>query len=347
MLSYFIFLAGLILLVGGADLFVRGSAGLARLMRISSLIIGLTIVAFGTSAPELTVSLRASLAGQSGLSIGNIVGSNIFNVLFILGISALVSPLFVTNQLIRLDVPVMIGVSVLLLLFSLNYIIGRFESVILFCGFLFYTGFLIAKSRKEKQKTDESDKPGKTSPPVLVFFIFAGFVLLVYGSQLLVNSAVEIAASLGVSGQVIGLTIVAAGTSLPETATSVVATLKGNRDIAIGNIIGSNIFNILCIISLSGFVNPKGLSISAPALSFDIPIMLFAAILCFPVFVSGHTIDRAEGGIFLFTYLAYTVYLVVASLNGFAVTIFHYYIIIPVIIISILSLLFFIKRKRI
>lgn len=321
---------GLALLVVGAESLVRGASRLAAALGISPLVIGLTVVAFGTSSPELAVSVQSALAGQANIAVGNVVGSNIFNVLFILGLSSLVIPLVVSRQLIRFDVPVMIAVSVLVLILGLDGAISRLEGFLLFLGIVLYTGYLIRLSRKETAlaKDEFSTEYGAqepTSPKMVVtnlFFVLVGLGLLVLGSDLLVDGAVTIARYLGVSDLVIGLTVVAAGTSMPELVTSIVAAKKGERDIAVGNIVGSNIFNILCVLGLSALVSPTGVAISVAALSFDIPVMIAVALACFPIFFTGMVISRTEGALFTFYYIAYTAYLVLQALNHSALGLF-------------------------
>ncbi|HEY9642432.1 MAG TPA: calcium/sodium antiporter [Coleofasciculaceae cyanobacterium] len=308
---------GLVLLVVGAEALVRGASKLAAIVGISPLIIGLTIVAYGTSAPEMAVSVISSYAGQADIAVGNVVGSNIFNVLFILGVSAVVTPLVVAQQLIRLDVPIMIGVSALMLLFSLDGKVGRSDGVILFIGAITYTIFLIYQSRKaQNADVGEYARFAETASPSLLqwlinlTYIGVGLVLLVLGSRWLVDGAVEIARAFQVSELIIGLTIVAAGTSLPELATSVVASIRGERDIAVGNVVGSNIFNILAVLGLSSAVSTDGLTVSTAVLQFDIPVMVAVAIACLPIFFTGNLIARWEGFLFIAYYVAYTVYLI-------------------------------------
>ena len=319
----FIYLViGLVFLVGGAEMLVKGASKLAATVGISPLIIGLTVVAFGTSAPELAVSLKASLEGQADIALGNVIGSNICNVLLILGVSALISPLIVAQQLIRLDVPIMIGVSALVMLFGLDGEIGRSDGVVLFLGGLAYTVFLLYQSRQEKDQSvqDEYAKYGggslslrETGLNAVLFIV--GIVLLVYGSQLLVDSAVQIATFLGASPLIIGLTVVAFGTSLPELATSVTASLKGERDIAVGNVIGSNIFNILIVLGLTSAVSGTGIAVSASARSFDIPVMLAVAVMCLPVCFTNNEVSRREGVLLVGYYLLYIGYMVANATN--------------------------------
>ena len=312
-----LFVAGLGLLVLGAEWLVKGASRLAGALGISPLVIGLTVVAYGTSAPEMAVSVKSAWAGQPDLALGNVVGSNIFNVLFILGASAIITPLVVSSQLIRLDVPIMIGVSLLTLLLAGDGWVGRLDGVILFALAVAYTAFQVRQSRKEsaaiRDEYAQEYAAKRPSTPTNLAFVAAGLVLLVLGSRWLVNGAVAFAQALGVSELVIGLTIVAAGTSLPEVATSILAAFRGERDIAVGNVVGSNIFNLLAVLGLSGLVAPGGLPAPAALLRFDIPVMVAVALACLPIFASGAVIARWEGGLFLFYYVAYTAYLVLAA----------------------------------
>ena len=316
-----LFVLGLVLLVAGAELLVRGASRLAARFGISPLVIGLTVVAFGTSAPEMAVSVQAGLAGQADIALGNVVGSNIFNVLFILGVSALIVPLVVSQQLVRLDVPIMIGVSVLLLVMALDGRISGLDGLLLFSGIVAYTVFAIRQGRKESaavqaeyaQEYGDGKSPALKRLPLQIAFIVAGLALLVLGAHWLVGGAVAIARLFGVSELIIGLTIVAAGTSLPELATSVVAALRGERDIAVGNIVGSNIFNILAIAGIAAVVTPGGLEVAPALLRFDILVMIAVALACLPIFASGHLIARWEGALFLGYYAAYVLYLILAA----------------------------------
>lgn len=311
------FIAGLALLIAGAELLVRGASNLAAALGVPSLIIGLTVVAFGTSAPELAVSVKAAWAGQTSIAVGNVVGSNIFNVLFILGISALIAPLVVATQLIRIDVPLMIVASVVLLLLGLDGVINRLDGMILFGGMVGYLTFQFFESRREKLLPEDGVAPAAPLRAVTLLrdaaFVGLGLGMLVLGSRWLVDSAVSMAQMLGVSEMVIGLTIIAAGTSLPEVVTSIMASIKGERDIAVGNVVGSNIFNILSVLGLTGLVAPNGVPLSDGAIRFDIPIMIAVALACLPIFFTGGRINRWEGGLLLAYYLAYTSYLVLAA----------------------------------
>ncbi|WP_416676326.1 calcium/sodium antiporter [Egbenema bharatensis] len=311
---------GLALLVIGAEALVRGASRIAVMAGISPLVIGLTIVAYGTSSPEMAVSMMSSYV-QPDIAIGNVIGSNIFNILLILGLAALVAPLVVAQQLIRLDVPIMIGVSVLALVFGLDGRIGRMDGIILFTLGIVYTVFLIYQSRRETNpavQEEYANEYGNLERSSLgwlknIGFIFGGLALLVLGSNWLVDGATAIARALGVSELIIGLTIVAAGTSLPELATSIVASVRGERDIAVGNVVGSNIFNILAVLGVAAITAPNGVSVSSTALRFDMPVMIAVALACLPIFFTGNLIDRREGLLFTGYYLAYTLYLILYS----------------------------------
>ncbi len=344
-ITFLCFLAGLGLLVAGAEALVRGASWLARALGLPALIIGLTVVAFGTSLPEMAVSIISSIQGQPDISLGNVVGSNIFNVLFILGLTASIRPLIVLKQLIRLDVPVMIGVSLLMLFFALNGSIGRGEGLILLLGIIGYTAFLVFWGRKSgtqgKNNTPEKSGPKKTLSAWLIniMFILGGLVLLVTGSRLFVDGAVSIAEMIGVSKLVLGLTVVAAGTSLPEVATSVVASIRGHQDIAVGNVVGSNIFNILAVLGLSSLISPGGMKVATAALRFDIPVMIAVVLACLPIFFTGKVIARWEGLLFLFYYLAYAAYLIFSSAHHRALPVFSMLMMVFVIPITVLTLL--------
>ncbi len=317
-ITLILFIFGFVLLISGAETLVRGASRLAVAAGISPLVVGLTVVAYGTSAPELAVTVQASFAGQTDIAIGNVVGSNIANILLILGISASVIPLAVSRQLIRWDIPVMISLSILMLLMGLDGKISRLDGIILFTGAVAYTVLAIRQSRQETLAiiTKSTDLPAtatsKIKPQQVLYqlaLIVIGLGLLVLGSRWLVNGAVAVARLLGASELIIGLTIVAVGTSLPEIATSIAAGIRGERDIAVGNAVGSNIFNILLVLGLCSIVAPNGVDVSIPALHFDIPVMIAVSIVCLPIFFTGYEIARWEGFLFLGYYLAYVVYL--------------------------------------
>jgi cation:H+ antiporter len=311
--------AGLLLLTVGAELLVRGASHMAQRLGISPLIVGLTVVAFGTSTPELIVSINSALAGQSSFALGNVVGSNIFNILFILGICALIVPLRASRQLIRFDVPVMIGLSALVWFLALDYRISSTEGAFLIAGLALYIGILIRQQQKVKKSpypttSDAGDEPSRTSHWSLnLLYVVVGLGLLMLGSRWFIQNAIELAQMMGVSEMVIGLTIVAAGTSMPEVVTSIMAALKGERDIAVGNVVGSNIFNILGVLGISSAIAPGGIPMNEVMFYVDIPIMIAVAFACLPILFTGGTIHRWEGALLIGYYVAYTVLLITAT----------------------------------
>ena len=311
------FLVGVALLIAGAEILVRGASRLAATIGVSPLVIGLTVVAFGTSSPELAVSLQASVAGEPDIALGNVVGSNVFNVLFILGLSALIAPLVVAQRLVRFDVPLMIGVSVLLLVLALDGSISQFDGLVLTGGIVGYCLFAIRQSLSEspavraEYEKEFGDRALRTSQRLLnILLVVIGLGMLMLGSRWLLSGAVAIAEALGVSKLVIGLTIIAAGTSLPEVATSVVAGIRRERDIAVGNVVGSNLFNVLAIVGFSSVVAADGIRVAPAALRFDIPVMIAVSAACLPIFFTGYRIARWEGLLFLAYYAGYTLYLI-------------------------------------
>lgn len=320
MTSWFLLGLGLGVLVVGAELLVRGASSLAARFGISPLVIGLTIVAFGTSSPEIAVSLGAVAEGQSDLALGNAVGSSTFNALFILGTTALIAPLVVHQKLVRIEVPLIILAGLALWVMLLDGSLSRLDGVILLAGIVAYTGFAIRSSRRETsavkseyaQTCERAKRPGLSRS---ISLIVAGLVLAVLGAGWLVDGAVSIAESMGISELVIGLTIVAAGTSLPEVATSVVAAIRGQRDIAVGNVLGSNLFNILAILGLAGIFAPHGLPASPALMSFDLPVMIAVSVACLPIMFTGFRINRWEGALFLIAYASYVAYLVLDAAN--------------------------------
>jgi cation:H+ antiporter len=314
--------AGVVLLVVGAEALVKGASSIASRLGIAPVVIGLTVVAFGTSAPEMAVSVLAGLGGRDDVAFGNVVGSNIFNVLFILGMSAVVGALAVSQRIVRLDVPLLIGVSVAVLLLSLDNRIGRLEGAVLFAGVLAYTWWLIRSARRETPEVEAEyaqaieDVEGivvRKPLAVQVALVVVGLAILVAGSRLLVGGAVDVAAALGVSDLVIGLTVVAAGTSLPELATSVLAAIRGERDIAVGNVVGSNLFNLLSVLGASAVVTPGGVAVTDASLRLDVPVMIAAAVVLLPIFWKGFVIQRWEGAVLVACYVAYVSYLVLAA----------------------------------
>ena len=313
------FVLGLVALVIGAELLVRGASRLAVSFGVSPLVVGLTVVAFGTSAPEMAVSVGSALAGSPDLALGNVVGSNICNVLLILGIAALITPLLVNEQIIRQEIPIMIGASALLVVMALDGNIGLVESIVLFVLVIIYTVFLVVQSRRaSKAVQDEFETGIPTSTwdrhwSVQIALIAVGLVLLVVGAGWLVDAAVAFARAFGVSDLVIGLTVVAVGTSMPEIATSIIAAIRGQRDIAVGNVVGSNVFNILAVLGAAGIASGAGLPVSEAARNFDLWVMLAVAFACLPIMVTGREIARWEGGVFLAYYAAYTAWLVLQA----------------------------------
>lgn len=309
-----ILIGGLAVLTAGAEILVRAASSLARAAGVAPLVVGLTVVAFGTSAPEVAVSVRASLEGQPGVALGNVVGSNVFNVLVILGLAAMVAPLQVRRALVRRDVPVLVAVSLLPILLALDGGLARGEGLLLLGGGIVYTASLAWSGVRAGRAGTE---PGTPRPATSVgtwvtglLMIAAGLVGLVVGASLFLDGAVTMARDLGASELVIGLTLVAAGTSLPELATSVVAAVRGERDLAVGNVVGSNIFNVLVVLGAVAATGPGGLPVPPGALTFDLPIMVAVAVVCLPFFFTDWTVSRGEGALLVAYYLAYLTYLI-------------------------------------
>lgn len=318
---------GLAVLTFGAEILVRGAAEIAQRLGVSPLVVGLTIVAFGTSAPELVVSVQATLRGQSDVALGNVVGSNIFNILVILGLSAMIVPLSVARQLLVVDAPLMILVTAIAWLMALDGRLGVVDGWLLATGLAAYVGIAVWQGLREGREAkatkdaasdsgvDGANDPGNSPGSVWVSLIWnatlvaAGLLCLAFGSDFFVDGAIQLARLLGMSELVIGLTIVAAGTSLPEVATSITAAIKGQREIAVGNVIGSNLFNILGVLGVSAAVSQAGLPISGAMLRFDFPIMWVVAVISLPIMWTGARVSRGEG-LFLFAaYVGYTAYL--------------------------------------
>ena len=361
LMNLLLFISGLAALVLGASLLVRGASKLALSLGISPLVVGLTVVAFGTSAPEVAVSVGAVLDGNPDIAIGNVVGSNIFNVLFILGISALITPLVVNSQLIRQEVPIMIGASLLLLALGLDGTLSFWDGGVLLALLVVYTVFLVAQSRRESKAAsvasaasaanDETPLPAAARAwddrlLAQIVLIVAGLVALVFGSDWLVTASIAFAKTLGVSDLVIGLTIVAAGTSMPEVATSITAAIKGERDIAVGNVVGSNTFNILGCLGVSGLVSGDlGLAMAPSLLAFDIWVMIAVALACLPVFLSGREIARWEGAVFTAYYAAYVAYLVLAAQQHDALKMFSTTMLSFVLPITLITMVVMLLRR--
>lgn len=318
---------GLALLAAGGEFLVRSSSQLASNLGVSRLFIGLTVVAFGTSAPEAVVSVMAALGGSSDLALGNVVGSSIFNVLFILGLSALILPLAVSAQLVRFDVPVLVAVSIGCLLLGLDGVVGRWDGLLLLAALAVHVlaGYRLGlrtggsappaqTARDPEALADLPRAPARWQGSALnAAVVLASLGILVLGSRLLVEAASTLARAIGLSELVIGLTVVAAGTSLPEVATSVMAALRGERDIAVGNIIGSNIFNILGVLGLAATLAPGGVAVAPAVLAFDLPVMVAVAVACLPIFFNGMTVFRWEGGLLLGYFVIYTAYILLRA----------------------------------
>jgi cation:H+ antiporter len=356
LLDLVLFVVGGGLLTVGAELLVRASSRLAATFGISPLVIGLTVVAFGTSAPELAVSLSSTVGGTPDVAVGNAVGSNIFNILIILGFSAAIAPLVVSQQLVRVEVPLMIGVSLLFWAFALDGTLGRLDGAILFSGVILYTWWAIRKSRREGREVREEYEAefGKRdeSPRTVIIDtakLLAGLGLLVVGASLFVDGATAIASALGVSDLVIALTVVAAGTSMPELATSAMASIRGERDIAVGNAVGSNLFNILCVLGLTSLVD-GAVPVADAALRFDIPVMTVVAVACLPIFFKA-TMTRWEGALFLVYWVAYAFYLILDAMDHEAIGLYGavmFWFVLPLtaVVLTFVGIRGFVRRRR-
>jgi len=302
LLQALLLVLGFAMLVKGADWFVDGSSSVAAKLKIPQLVIGLTVVAMGTSAPEAAVSITAALKGSAEITIGNIVGSNILNILIILGISSVITALAVAKSTVKVDIPFMTAITVMLLVMGLDGKLGLIEGIIMLLVFAGYLTYLIIMAKKNPEEQTEGIK--NYSVPVGLMFTAIGLALIVLGSKFTVDAATELAREFGISERFIGLTIVALGTSLPELFTSVVAARKGNADIAIGNIVGSNIFNILFVVGLSALITPVPF---AKEFIFDTAISIAAAVLLFLCCFRDRKLSRAGGIIMLISYAAYFV----------------------------------------
>jgi cation:H+ antiporter len=319
-------LIGFVALILGAEGLIRGAARLAARTGMSSVVIGLTVIAFGTSAPELAVGIGDAIRGgeeAGALAVGNVVGSNIANILLVLGLAAgFGGALFVHQRIVKLDVPVMIGVSVLVLVLVLDGSVGRLDGAILAALLVAYLVWTVRASRRETSDVvaeyeEALDPEALRRTPVArdIGFVVGGIALLVVGARLLVESASDIAAALGVSDLLIGLTVVAVGTSLPEIATSVLAAVRGERDLAVGNAIGSNLFNLLAVLGITALIAPGALPVDPSAIRIDVPVMVAVAVLCLPVFANGGVLARREGYAFVALYAAYIIWLVLDAIE--------------------------------
>lgn len=355
-----LFVLGLVFLLLGAELLVRGASRLAALLGISPLVIGLTVVAFGTSSPELAVSVHGAYSGATDVSMGNVLGSNVFNILFVLGLSAVTAPLSVAQQLVRVEVPLMIGATVMVALLSQDGALSRVDGALLALSVIAYTVWAIRKSRQESSAVVEeyqAEAPTKPQGAMAILtqvgMLVIGFLMLVFGSGWLVDGAVTLAKSFGLSERVIALTLIAAGTSLPEVATSVMASLRGERDIAVGNAIGSNIFNLLAVFGFSSLVAPHGIQASTSAIAFDLPVALAVGFACLPIFFRSYTISRWEGGLFLAYYAIYVFYLLMRTaqtppswLEPFSFAMTFFVIPLTLITLSIIAFRAWVSRRQ-
>lgn len=315
MTAWLSFLGGLTLLLFAGHFVVRAASNLGARFGLSPMVIGLTIVAAGTSAPELAVVFQSIAADDTELAVGSIIGSNIANVLLVLGLAATFGTIRVTSRVVRTDIPVMITASFLFLVFALDGTLGRLDSIVLFTSLVaFVTWTLRAANRTEFMvEAEEVDRSGRASlPPPLrsVAELVAGIGGLALAARFVVGGAEEIATSLGIPELIIGLTVVAIGTSAPEIVTTIIAALQGRRDLAVGNAVGSNIFNILLVLGASGIIAPDGIAVSDDALQLDLPVLLAAAVACLPIVAWDNKLDRWEGGVFVAYYVAYVVFLV-------------------------------------
>lgn len=311
MLTYILLILGFILLIKGADLFVDGSSSIARLLRIPAAVIGLTIVAFGTSAPELSVSCSAALAGQNEIAISNVLGSNIFNLMVVTGDCAAISAIPVNEGILKREFPFSIVAAALLLIFSLfgfgRLNIGRLEGLTLLVLFVLFVAIQVRDALKSRSENAEDPMEEVLSPLKSIVFVIIGCIMIIYGGNFVVDSASEIAANFGLSETLIGLTVVAFGTSLPELVTSIVASRKGENDLAIGNVVGSNIFNILMILGISTSIHPVALQ---PSAVYDCIILMVFSILVLFFCWSKKRLARGEGIFMIILYAIYTVYII-------------------------------------
>lgn len=317
--NFGLFLVGLAVLVVAAELVVRGATRLASSLGVQPFILGLTVVAIGTSMPELAVGITAGLQGAGSLAVGNIAGTNMVNILLILGLSALIRPLPLHLQVLKLDLPMVVAAAALMTVFAWDGVLSRLEGAIMVLGSVGYTLALLRVSRHEsravkegfkevfgtKEKRQEAIRARGLNAAVLM----GGLLLSVGGAELLVRGATGMALALGASEAVIGLTVVAIGTSSPELVTTIVATLKDERDVAVGNLLGSSIYNILVILGITCLVPHGGIPVERSLLTFDIPLMGGVALACIPVFITGKRVSRFEGGLFVTAYVAYLVWL--------------------------------------
>jgi cation:H+ antiporter len=308
---------GMVLLIKGADWFVEGASSIAKAMKIPSLVIGLTLVSIGTSMPEFSVSLTSSIKGLNDMSFGNIIGSNIFNTFVVIGVSAILTPLVVSKQMKKYDLPILMGIYLLLMLFSFvtsPLVINLLESIIIFSLTIAYTAFLIIRSKKEmKEEKEEVKKKRKWYINLLLVAI--GLAGIILGGNIVVDNASKFAYAIGMSELLVGLTIVAVGTSLPELVTSIVAAKKGENDIAVGNAIGSCIFNVILILGFCSILEPYVVDVSNLNTLIDVIVMLISAIVVFLFSLKSKKINRWQGIVMVLIYVAYFTYIVLRDIG--------------------------------
>ncbi|MBO6792629.1 MAG: calcium/sodium antiporter [Balneolaceae bacterium] len=337
-----LFVLGLIALIAGAELFLKAVDHFGLKWGVSPLIMGLTVVAFATGAPELAISIKAAMSGSADLVLGNIIGSNIANILLILGITALIAPLNITRRVVKVDVPIVIVASATVYFLAYDGELTTTDGLILLLGLIGYSFYMFVQIKKDANEEVEEVFEYETTPDQLAkgayFYIknigllLIGLVMIVVGSNWMVDSAVTIATILGMSELVIGLTIVSIGTSLPEVATSLSAARKGKADIAVANVMGSNLYNILLTLGLTLIIAPNVLAVSADAIRLDLPFMVAVSIACIPIFIAGFNLTRRDGALFLIYYSTYLSYLVLDAMNSSFVPILQnsmFYVIIP------------------
>ncbi len=349
------FIAGLIFLYFGGEFLVTGSSRAALVFKISPLIVGLTVISLGTSAPELAVSLEAAFRNNTSMALGNVIGSNLLNFLFILGLSALITPLKVNQQFIKREVPILLFATILTYLLALDGVLGRFDGLILsFMAFNYFL-YIVRKGKKETKSVEKeyAEYLGdtKTTSHSLIkniFLTILGMGILVLGSHFFINASVSLAQHFGISDLVIGLTVVALGTSLPEMAASITAAMKGERDIAVGNIIGSNILNIFVVLGVSSAIAKNGILVGPEALSFNYPFLILSSLLIYPIFVTDSEISRSDGLLLVFIYSFYTIYLILEAKGSPSLEYFKniiFYFVAPAIL-SIVIIKYFLFMKK-
>jgi cation:H+ antiporter len=352
-MNYLLAGLGLVLLFLGAKSLITGASALGRIAGISPIVIGLTVVAYGTSAPELVVSTMGAWQGQYGLALGNVIGSNIFNTLFILGLSGTLVPIVVNQRLLQYDVPIMIIVSLMIYALSWNGLLGFGEGTLLFLVFIGYSIWTILQSENESDSVQEEyereyslpqDEIGFRNLMYYIALVVGGLALLIIGARLFTNAMTTIARSFGVSELVIGLTIVATGTSLPEVGTSVMAALRNEPDIAVGNVIGSNFINVTGILGVSTMITGKGIPLTEGLLIFELPILILVSVLCLPIFFTGHRISRWESILFLLYYVLYTVSLLLPQMHPFVTHSLSYMLVVFVIPLTSITIVIGIYR---